>query len=145
MKENIEDDIRNAEHFISSVNSDKSYKEDGWHGYDNTEIVELARMLEYILSEYKNIADERNYLLAENQELKQENEKLTYARNWYFEHTVGKICTPEMLDKILRHDYISKQKIKNKIELLEEKAKYEQNAQVLVQLYKQIKVLKELL
>ena len=51
--------------------------------------------------------------------LQKENEKLIYARNWYFEHTVGKICTPEMLRKILRHDYISKQKIEAKIEELD--------------------------
>lgn len=41
--------------------------------------------------------------------------------------------------------FIAVQKVKDKIKELENKIKYEQNAQVLVQLYKQIKVLQELL
>lgn len=54
MKENsIEEDIKNAEHFIKSIKTDKEYKEDGWHGYYNKEIVELTRILEHILSDYK--------------------------------------------------------------------------------------------
>lgn len=65
MKENnIEKDIKNAEHFINSIKTDKEYKEEnGWHGYYNKEIVELARMLEHILSNYKRV-------LKENEELK---------------------------------------------------------------------------
>lgn len=65
MKENnIEEDIKNAEHFINSIKTDKEYKEEnGWHGYYNKEIVELARMLEHILSDYKRV-------LKENEELK---------------------------------------------------------------------------
>lgn len=66
MKENsIEENIKNAEHFIDSIKTDKEYKEEnGWHGYYNKEIVELARILEHILSDYKR-------LLKENEELKQ--------------------------------------------------------------------------
>lgn len=64
MKENsIEEDIKNAEHFIKSIKTDKEYKEDGWHGYYNKEIVELARILQHILSDYKRV-------LKENQEIK---------------------------------------------------------------------------
>ena len=65
MKENsIEEDIKNAEHFINSIKTDKEYKEEnGWHGYYNKEIVELARILEHILSAYKRV-------LKENEELK---------------------------------------------------------------------------
>lgn len=49
-------------------------------------------------------------------------------------------------EKWIKEKYcIPVQKVKNKIELLEEKTKYEQNTQVLVQMHKQIKVLKELL
>lgn len=60
MKENsIEEDIKNAEHFINSIKTDKEYKEgNGWHGYYNKEIVELARMLEHILSNYKRVLKE---------------------------------------------------------------------------------------
>ena len=67
MKENkIEDDIKNAEHFIDSIKTDKEYKEEnGWHGYYNKEIVELTRILEHILSDYKRV-------LKENEDLKNE-------------------------------------------------------------------------
>lgn len=60
MKENsIEEDIKNAKHFINSIKTDKEYKEEnGWHGYYNKEIVELARMLEHILSDYKRVLKE---------------------------------------------------------------------------------------
>ena len=68
MKNSIEEDIKNAEHFIKSIKTDKEYKEEnGWHGYYNKEIVELARMLEHILSDYKRV-------LKENEELKERNE-----------------------------------------------------------------------
>ncbi len=66
MGNSIEDDIKNAEHFIDSIKTDKEYKEEnGWHGYYNKEIVELTRILEHILSDYKRV-------LKENEELKQE-------------------------------------------------------------------------
>lgn len=51
-------------------------------------------------------------LIQENIKLKKENEKLTYARNWYFEHFTSQACTPEQLHKILRFDYIPKSKVK---------------------------------
>lgn len=44
-------------------------------------------------------------ILADRERLEKENNRLTYARNWYFEHTVGQIATPEMLNKILRTKY----------------------------------------
>lgn len=52
------------------------------------------------------------------EKLQKENEKLTEARNWYFEHTVNKAVTPEMLHKILRQDYIPKSVIIKEIEKL---------------------------
>lgn len=76
MENNIEEDIKNAEHFINSIKTDKEYKEgNGWHGYYNKEIVELARMLEHILSDYKRV-------LKENEKLKkfhiQDNKHLDF-------------------------------------------------------------------
>ena len=63
MENNIEEDIKNAEHFINSIKTDKEYKEEnGWHGYYNKEIVELARMLEHILSDYKRVLKENEKL-----------------------------------------------------------------------------------
>ena len=67
MKENsIEEDIKIAERFIKSIKTDKEYKKEGWHGYFNEEIVELARILEHILSDYKRV-------LKENEEFKEYN------------------------------------------------------------------------
>lgn len=66
MENSIKEDIKNAEHFIDSIKTDKEYKEEnGWHGYYNKEIVELTRILEHILSDYKRV-------LKENEELKQD-------------------------------------------------------------------------
>lgn len=89
MKENrIEEDIKNAEHFIKSIKTDKEYKKDGWHGYFNEEIVELARILQHILSDYKRVLKENEekttILLAGAEKVKQlekENRKLKEDRN----------------------------------------------------------------
>ena len=55
-------------------------------------------------------------VLQELEHLQKENLKLTNARNWYFEHTVNQIATPEMLGKILEDKYISKNKIRELLE-----------------------------
>ena len=69
MKNSIEEDIKNAEYFIKSIKKDKEYKEEnGWHGYYNKEIVELARILQHVLSDYKRV-------LKENEILKEEKEQ----------------------------------------------------------------------
>lgn len=60
-------------------------------------------------------------LIQENKELKNENEKLTYARNWYFEHFASQACTPEQLHKILRFDYIPKSKIEKALDKMNER------------------------
>ncbi len=64
-------------------------------------------------------------ILADRERLEKENRKLTYARDWYFEHTVNKIVTPEMLHKILRTKYISRDEIKDKIRSLNKQEKEE--------------------
>lgn len=73
MKENsVEEDIINAQRFINSIKTDKEYKEEnGWHGYYNKEIVELARMLEHILSDYKRVLKENEEL---NKKIKEQKE-----------------------------------------------------------------------
>lgn len=96
MENSIEEDIKNAEHFIKSIKTDKHYKEDGWHGYFNEEIVELARILDHILSDYKRV-------LKENEELKE----LANKKQWISPCYVGQ-------------NYISKQKVKDKIEEIEQ-------------------------
>lgn len=76
MKNSIEKDIKNAEHFIKSIKTDKEYEEEnGWHGYYNKEIVELARMLENILSNYKRVLKENEQLRIEVNSLKEDNER----------------------------------------------------------------------
>ena len=59
------------------------------------------------------------------EKLQKENEKLKEVRKWYFENTINKICSPEMLNKILRDDYISKKEVKDKIE--KERKHHEKN------------------
>lgn len=78
MKENSrEENIKNAEHFIKSIKTDKEYQEEnGWHGYYNKEIVELARMLEHILSDYKRVLEMNEVLLKENELLRK------YIESW---------------------------------------------------------------
>jgi hypothetical protein len=71
----------------------------------------------------KKIREYIDQLENKVKELKKENDKLTYARNWYFEHTVNKIVTPEMLHKILRTKYIGREKIENKIAELDKEEK----------------------
>ena len=96
MKNSIEEDIKNAEHFINSIKTDKEYKEEnGWHGYYNKEIVELARMLEHILSDYKRV-------LKENEILKEEKEQA-----W------------EEWNNLERGSYETKQKLKQQIKELQ--------------------------
>lgn len=87
MKNSIEEDIRNAEHFINSIKTDKEYEEEnGWHGYYNKEIVELVGMLEHILSDYKRA-------LKENEELKEDrknnNEMIALAQNEILNYMSG--------------------------------------------------------
>jgi hypothetical protein len=103
VKENsIEDDIKNAEHFIDSIKTDKEYKEEnGWHGYYNKEIIELTRILEHILSDYKRV-------LKENEEL-----NLKY----YMLYT-GEIENLKAQEVKIKSQVIPVQKVKDKIEEL---------------------------
>jgi hypothetical protein len=96
----IKEDIKNAEHFIKSIKTDKEYKEgNGWHGYYNKEIVELARILEHILSDYKRV-------LKENEELK----RLVAHKNGY-----TKKLEEDLFENCSNY-VIPKQKVKDKIE-----------------------------
>lgn len=58
-KNSIEEDIKNAEHFIKTIKTDIKYVEENcWHLYYDKEIVELARILQHILSDYKRVLKE---------------------------------------------------------------------------------------
>lgn len=69
----IEEDIKIAERFIKSIKTDKEYKKEGWHGYFNEEIVELARILEHILKELKKFENmyeaEKRIHIVRNEQL----------------------------------------------------------------------------
>lgn len=115
MGNSIEDDIKNAEHFIDSIKADKEYKEEnGWHGYYNKEIVELARILEHILSDYKRVLKMNEVLLKENEELKE-----TYKSEKKMKNEYVKLYQ----DLLLKENVIPIQKIKDKIEELNKEIK----------------------
>ena len=155
MKENsIEEDIKIAERFIKSIKTDKEYKKEGWHGYFNEEIVELARILEHILSDYKRV-------LKENEELKNNTRK--NENELEFDIDCDWIALQKMLDESEKsNEYISYknekwikekycipvQKIKDKIEELKKKVEEltdEQGYWGGSDLLEQIKVLEEIL
>lgn len=129
-KNSIEEDIKNAEHFIKTIKTDIKYVEENcWHVYYDKEIVELARILQNILSDYKRA-------LKENEE---------YSKQLDLDY----------VDK----NYISKQKIKDEIEELKgklediskrrEKSKTKEEETVLwcleIRVDERIKTLQELL
>lgn len=91
------------------------------------ELIDLYDIADVILTQYSTA--KITYVISEEQRIAlktvlKELEKVTEARNWYFEHIVGKIATPEMLTKILRQDYVSKDEIREKIEELTNRLKY---------------------
>lgn len=71
---------------------------------------------EEIEEEQTEMSNKNCELEFEVEKLQKENEELKEVRKWYFENTINKICSPEMLNKILRDDYISKKEVKDKIE-----------------------------
>lgn len=127
-KNSIEEDIKNAEHFIKTIKTDIKYVEENcWHVYYDKEIVELARILQNILSDYKRV-------LKENEELKKS--KITYEKFRDIQ---------EKNKNIVDNNYIPKQKIKDKIEEINKMIAYEHNDAVIIQLGKQKRVLQKLL
>ena len=109
MGNSIEEDIKNAEHFIKSIKIDKEYKEEnGWHGYYNEEIVELARILQHILSDYKKLQEEFKQVDRECSRLEEKEVKLIKEN----EHYKDLICalgtyydiTEEDLEECMKND-----------------------------------------
>lgn len=121
MKENsIEEDIINAQHFINSIKTDKEYKEEnGWHGYYNKEIVELAKILEHILSDYKRVLKENEELKVELERQKDINTIINQKRiDKNYEKALEKSMS-KFLKTNMAKDFVPIQKIKDKIEELE--------------------------
>ena len=122
MKNSIEEDIKNAEHFIKSIKTDKEYKEEnGWHGYYNKEIVELARILEHILSDYKRVLKENEELRNKldnsrkaNEFLNKKDDEIRREKSLMYSKAVNDIIKGWNLGD----DFVPVQKIKYKIEEL---------------------------
>ena len=95
MENSIEEDIKIAERFIKSIKTDKEYKKEGWHGYFNEEIVELARILEHILSDYKRV-------LKENEEYKKFLEKTIkeYIPDYKLEELVNRYKNESFIPRV---------------------------------------------
>lgn len=75
------------------------------------EIENQDKTIDKLVKEQEEREKYTHQLEAENKELKEENNKLTSVRNWYFEHYTAQACTPEILHKILKFDYIPKSKV----------------------------------
>lgn len=117
MENSIEEDIKNAEHFIKSIKTDKEYKEEnGWHRYYNKEIVELARMLEHILSNYKRVLKENEELKVELERQKDINTIINQKRiDKNYEKALEKSMS-KFLKTNMAKDFVPVQKVKAKIE-----------------------------
>ena len=112
-KNSIEEDIKNAEHFINSIKTDKEYKEEnGWHGYYNKEIVELARMLEHILSDYKKLQEDFEQIDHECNRLEEKEFKL--------ENKINKLKDEMQKDKMEQFDDYVIYLIEKYLKILEE-------------------------
>lgn len=123
MENSIEEDIKKAEHFIKTIKTDIKYVEENcWHVYYDKEIVELARILQNILSDYKRV-------LKENEELKAEMKDGVIAIKLYAlqkenEGLKNQEATARKINELLVQRYsnsISLQKVKDKIEELNRK------------------------
>ena len=65
-----------------------------------------------------NLIEEQS---KEIEELKKEYERVRAGRNWLSEHISAQIATPELFDRLVEENYISKDKIKAKIEEYDDK------------------------
>lgn len=70
---------------------------------------------------YKDIQRAIEHIILDYKRVLKENEKIKNGRNRLFEYATAQQTTPEMLNKILREDYIPIEKIKDKIEELKER------------------------
>ena len=94
----------------------------------NPDIKALSESID-ILSDYKRALKINEVLLKENEELKEKIREHTLLISPYY----------------VKENYIPVQKIKDKIEEIGEKIKYEENEKVVIYLHKQKNILQELL
>lgn len=118
----VEEEIKELEDDINEENNNGNDTNVGSIGNSIEDIARIAKLIttkfnndysidnkdkeaiEHILSDYKRV-------LGMNEVLLEENEKIKNGRNRLFEYATAQQTTPEMLNKILRENYISKDKI----------------------------------
>lgn len=123
MENSIEEDIKIIENLKEAINSGLCY-----FGSVTMYDCGYQEALEHILSDYKRV-------LKENEEL-----NLKY----YMLYT-GKIENLKAQEVKIKSQVIPGQKVKDKIEEIDEKIKHEENEKVVIYLHKQKRILQELL
>ena len=124
MENSIEEDIKLVEELINAA---KEYNQFGGNKYH--------KAIEHILKDYKRI-------LKENEELKEDRDK--FKKNLLKRITYCNELEKDLFENSSNY-VIKKQKVKDKIEEIDEKIKYEDNEKVIIWLHKQKKILQELL
>lgn len=124
MENNIKEDIKILEEFKTNGYSILLMK----YGDRIKTNLKLAKAIEHILSDYKRV-------LKENEEL-----NLKY----YMLYT-GKIENLKAQEVKIKSQVIPVQKVKDKIEEIDKKIKYEENEKVVIYLHKQKNILQKLL
>lgn len=97
------------------------------------------------LLQANEIINVQETLLNLIEKLQKENEELKLKEKRRIIGKYGEVEIHDAINRVLSNDYIPKQKIKSKIEELEKKMKNANNEKVLTQLYKQRRILQELL
>lgn len=108
-----------------------------------TEFKGVQKAIDNLLSDYKRILKENEQLRTEVNSLKKENEYYKECLEVVSKH-LDNIDYDQILFAIYEY-YISKQKVKDKIEEIVEKIKHEENEKVVIYLSKQKNILQELL
>ena len=139
---NDEEKIKTIEKMI------KSYKEADKCGISNNDFKNEIEAMEHILSDYKRVLQENEYM---HNELDKQQTKINKYAKENEELKKSKITYEKVRDiqeknkNIVDNNYIPKQKIKDKIEEINKMIAYEHNDAVIIQLGKQKRVLQKLL
>ena len=105
-KEYIEHEILDRLYCLEENDFDKNKVDDGY-----------IKAVLNACKEAKNLIEKQS---KEIEELKKEYERVRAGRNWLSEHISAQIATPELFDRLVEENYISKDKIKAKIEIRKE-------------------------
>ena len=171
MKENSEEDIKNIEEIIELSKKEIDAKDENM-----TAILDIEDLisLKHILSDYKRVLEINEFLLKENEILKEEKEQAweewnnlergNYETEQKLKQQIKELQKKnDELKKLMAHKnwytqkleedlfenasnyVIKKEKVKDKIKEIGEKIRYEENEKVVIYLHKQKNILQELL